>query len=119
MMSDNVQFGKHRFRSYGGDVQLDIERIESALSAIPPDDRTLWLEVGMALHAAYLGASAGKAIWDRWSSRSNKFDPKEQDKAWRISRQAGRCRPRYLIPSCESVRLERFARCQRLPATTS
>ncbi len=55
--------------------------IAEALAAIPADDRDIWLEIGMALHA-HLG-DCGRAIWDDWSSSSAKYDELGQDKAWR------------------------------------
>jgi len=48
------------------------ERIQSALDAIDPgigyDD---WLQIGMALHSS--SAVDGFAVWDAWSSRSDKY----------------------------------------------
>jgi Bifunctional DNA primase/polymerase, N-terminal/Primase C terminal 2 (PriCT-2)/Family of unknown function (DUF5906) len=57
-------------------------RIDSALAYIPADDRdNNWLPVGMALHWTRWGERA-RALWDKWSKTSTKYDPVEQDKAW-------------------------------------
>lgn len=36
--------------------------------------RTDWVVVGMKLHAEFQGSAAGFEIWQRWSSRSSKWD---------------------------------------------
>jgi hypothetical protein len=60
------------------------ERIRKALDHINPDDRDVWLQVGMALKDE-LG-DAGRSLWDQWSRRSDKFDERDQDKTWRSFR---------------------------------
>ena len=53
-------------------------RLRVALATIPAEDRDeQWRNVGMALHT--VGA---RALWDEWSKKSSKFDPKGQDRAW-------------------------------------
>lgn len=59
---------------------IDVDRVEEALLHVDPDDRGNWLRVGAALKHE-LG-DAGRAIWDRWSSGSAKFDPADQDRTW-------------------------------------
>jgi hypothetical protein len=60
----------------------DEARIRSALFAIPPDDRTIWCNVGMALKD-HLG-EAGRKLWDEWSQKcADKYDPRDQEKNWR------------------------------------
>lgn len=60
----------------------DTADIQEALSKIAADDRLTWLHVGMALHSIYPNTE-GKALWDRWSQKaSDKFDQREQDRAW-------------------------------------
>jgi bifunctional DNA primase/polymerase-like protein/uncharacterized protein DUF5906/primase-like protein len=62
--------------------EAEAARIVSALRCIPADDRdNNWLRVGMALHWTRWGDRA-RALWDRWSKSSTKYDPAEQDKAW-------------------------------------
>jgi Primase C terminal 2 (PriCT-2)/RepB DNA-primase from phage plasmid len=65
----------------------DEERIADALRAISADDRDVWLQVGMALKDE-LGDS-GRSIWDNWSSSSNKFNVKDQEKTWRSLKRNG------------------------------
>lgn len=60
----------------------DIARVGKALPIIPADDRNVWLIVGMALHHATGGWRSGLRIWDQWSRKSQKYDPREQHRAW-------------------------------------
>lgn len=55
--------------------------IEDALSYVSSDGREEWLRIGMALHES--GEAWAREVWDTWSRGSSKFDPREQDKAWR------------------------------------
>lgn len=68
----------------------DPETIALALGAIPTavaDAYDTWLEVGMALHSA-LGAS-GFTLWDRWSSKSDKYRADEMQARWDSFRGSG------------------------------
>src|SRR5262249_32750386 len=56
-------------------------RIRSALAVIPADDRTVWFEVGAALHSTGWGERARK-LFDEWSGKSEKYSAAEQDKLW-------------------------------------
>jgi hypothetical protein len=59
----------------------EAERIRVALDHINDvDDRKIWRDVGMALKQ-HLGEE-GRHLWDEWSRRSSKFDPKDQDSTW-------------------------------------
>ena len=62
-------------------------RIAEALNHVPADDRDIWLQVGMALKDE-LG-DRGRSIWDAWSSHSDKFNAKDQEKTWRSFRRNG------------------------------
>lgn len=63
-------------------VAADLADIRTALETIPPDDRQVWLRVGMALHSIDPG-SVGKDLWDKWSRKAGAvFDQKDQDRAW-------------------------------------
>src|SRR5262249_61418437 len=57
----------------------DDERIASALSAIPADDRDIWFKVGAILK----DQRGGRDLWDRWSQRSSKYDADDQKRVWR------------------------------------
>jgi hypothetical protein len=60
---------------------VDEERLRSAVLAIPPEDRDIWRDVGMALKD-HLG-EAGRKLWDDWSrSCPEKFDERDQEKQW-------------------------------------
>lgn len=59
----------------------DDECMASALSAIPADDRDIWFKIGAILKDE-LGA-AGRALWDRWSQSSSKYDADDQERVWR------------------------------------
>lgn len=47
---------------------------------IDADDRTTWLQIGMALKAEY--GVHGRPLWDSYSKRSAKYDPEDQNKTW-------------------------------------
>jgi Primase C terminal 2 (PriCT-2)/Family of unknown function (DUF5906) len=60
-----------------------IEEIRSALSFIPPNERDIWLRIGMALHAT--GAEqAAFGLWDEWSRLTDEanYDPEDQRRVW-------------------------------------
>ena len=44
----------------------DRESIRGALACVPPDDRDLWVRIGMAIHAE-LPDDDGLALFDEWS----------------------------------------------------
>lgn len=54
--------------------------IGGALSHVDPDDRDVWLRVGMALHST--GTEEAWNAWCNWSQRSAKFDADDQRKTW-------------------------------------
>jgi hypothetical protein len=66
---------------------VDDEQIVDALDHIPADDREVWLAIGMALKDYY--GEKGRALWDRWSQTSSKFDPKTQNYVWKSFRKIG------------------------------
>lgn len=57
-----------------------IEEIEEVLSFIPGDDRKIWVDVGIALRNSNFENAYD--IWCRWSAKSDKYDPYEQQKNW-------------------------------------
>jgi Primase C terminal 2 (PriCT-2) len=63
-------------------TQAEAERIRSALSVIPANERIIWLTIGAALHWTGWGDLA-RLLWDEWSRTSGKFDEAEQEKTWR------------------------------------
>lgn len=67
-------------------VPLDVERTRAALAVIIPDDRDIWLKMGMAL--ASTGQAAAFGLWDEWSQRSTKYDEDDQYRVWRSFRES-------------------------------
>lgn len=63
------------------------ERIRSALSHIPADDRDLWVLMAMATKAE-LG-DAGFDIWDQWSQTADSYRPDSAKAVWRSVKESG------------------------------
>lgn len=61
-------------------VPIDADEIKTALHFIPPDDRALWLKIGMAL--ASTRNPAAFELWDEWSQGSAKYDEEDQYRVW-------------------------------------
>ena len=66
----------------------DVARIESAISFIPAIDRSLWVEVGMAVKSE-LG-EAGHVIWDAWSRGAESYRPESAKSVWRSIKPTGK-----------------------------
>jgi hypothetical protein len=63
-----------------------LDRIESMLAVIDPDDRDRWLNVGIVLGRLYVGSGLENdawAVYEAWASRSDKFD---DDRAGNLAR---------------------------------
>ena len=60
--------------------RCDDEEVTQALLRTPADDRDIWLRVGAALKTQF--GEDGRDLWDVWSARSEKFDPKMQEVTW-------------------------------------
>jgi hypothetical protein len=80
--SSSKDSGQHSSSSPPEWSEAEEARIESALDCIPAEDREIWLYIGMALHWTGWGDPARK-MWEGWSNKSTKYDPDEQDKAWK------------------------------------
>ncbi len=59
----------------------EVKRIRQALGYIPTDDRTTWVNVGMALHSTESGNQA-YGLWNEWAKQSDKFDLTDQRRVW-------------------------------------
>lgn len=59
----------------------DYDRIRAALSFICPDDRDVWVRMGMAVKAE-LGAD-GFDLWDNWSRLSDGYQPAAAKAVWK------------------------------------
>ena len=62
-------------------VKVEISEIKEALRHISPENRTVWIKVGMAIHYAH-PSEVGRALWMEWASQSAKFDEAEHLKMW-------------------------------------
>jgi len=58
----------------------EIMETRSALCFIDPDDRDLWVKIGMALKDSETKQSFG--LWNEWSRDSDKNDPGEMRQVW-------------------------------------
>lgn len=56
-----------------------LAELRSALAAIPADDRTVWINVGLALY--HLG-DVGRELWETWSATSAKWRGAEDARRW-------------------------------------
>ena len=66
----------------------DLARIEQAIGFIPPIDRSVWVEVGMAVKAE-LG-DVGFPIWDAWSQQADSYKPESAKAVWKSIRESGK-----------------------------
>lgn len=66
-------------------MDLTADEIHKHLYDVPMDmveDRDGWNQVGMALHHQFQGSDEGLKLWNEWSARSKKFDPKDSKRVW-------------------------------------
>ena len=63
---------------------VTVSEVAKALAHVPPDDRDLWVEMGMAVHAG-LGPD-GCDIWMDWSRGSDSFRERDAAATWRSFR---------------------------------
>ena len=68
-------------------TQEPIERIEAALTFIPPDDRETWVRLGMSVKSE-LG-EPGREIWDQWSQTAESYNAADALAVWRSIKPAG------------------------------
>jgi Protein of unknown function (DUF3987)/Primase C terminal 2 (PriCT-2)/RepB DNA-primase from phage plasmid len=78
-------------KTHGGRIWTpqgdDGQRIRSALYSINSDDRSLWLQCGMAIKDHF--GDSGRSLWDDWSRRSEKYDERDQERTWKSFRGNG------------------------------
>ncbi len=63
------------------DIQKAIETLDK-LSPLRADDRSMWLQVGMALHSVDSSQEMLRR-WDHWSRQSEKYKEGECARQWR------------------------------------
>ena len=69
-------------------MNTDVDRIRSALSFVPADDRDIWVRMGMAIKSE-LGES-GFDLWDEWSQRADSYNPRDAHDVWKSIRANGK-----------------------------
>ena len=62
-------------------AEWKVAELRGALAVVPADDRDVWLEIGMALHATGAGQQTF-GIWCEWSQGSDKYDAADQARVW-------------------------------------
>lgn len=55
--------------------------VASALSHINPEDRDVWIRVGMAIRSEF--GDSGFEVWDDWSAQAQSYRPRDARSAWR------------------------------------
>jgi putative DNA primase/helicase len=68
-------------------VYAEEERIRTALSYVPADDRETWVQMGMAVKAE-LG-DGGFDLWDEWSRTSDRYSESDARSVWRSFKAGG------------------------------
>jgi putative DNA primase/helicase len=62
-------------------TEAEEKRVRTALDVIPARNRTIWRDVGMALH--WTEWPSARKLWDDWSkSAPDEFNEADQDKTW-------------------------------------
>lgn len=65
----------------------DYDRVRAALSFICPDDRDIWVRMGMAVKAELGGDGFG--LWDDWSRTSDAYQPAAAKAVWKSFKAGG------------------------------
>jgi len=66
----------------------DMDRLRAALSFICPDDREVWVRMGMAVKSE-LGPD-GFEVWDQWSRLSASYEPAAAKSVWKSFKGGGK-----------------------------
>jgi putative DNA primase/helicase len=67
---------------------LTLDQAADALACIPPDDRSVWVSMAMALKQEY--GQASYAVWDAWSACAKSYNRKHALAVWKSIKRAGR-----------------------------
>ena len=64
--------------------EVDYDRLKSALTHIPSDDRDKWFPYGGAIYDASGGSEEGFKVWDDWSrtTKRGNYNAKDQQRYW-------------------------------------
>jgi putative DNA primase/helicase len=65
----------------------DYERARSALAFIPPDDRDMWVSMGMSIKDGF--GDAGFDLWNAWSRQSGRYNERDARDVWRSIKAGG------------------------------
>ncbi len=72
---------RHRADYDGRSIDVSHQDISDMLAHVDPDCAyDVWIRIGMAIHHATGGT--GQALWDKWSSRGDKYDARRMDTHW-------------------------------------
>ena len=63
----------------------DIKDIKNALLHVPPDDRDLWVRIGMAIKSEL--ADGGFDLWNDWSQSSGSYKERDAIAVWKSFKQ--------------------------------
>jgi phage/plasmid primase-like uncharacterized protein len=66
----------------------DLARIRGALSYVLPDDRDVWLRMGMAVKSEV--GEAGFDLWNDWSQGADSYSPTDARDVWRSIKAIGK-----------------------------
>ncbi|WP_082746890.1 PriCT-2 domain-containing protein [Burkholderia sp. MSMB1826] len=65
----------------------ETERVRAALSTIPADDYTTWVDMAFAVKQGF--GDAGFDLWDAWSQTASNYDARAARVTWRSASQNG------------------------------
>mgnify|MGYP000542408778 CR=1 FL=1 len=65
-----------------------LDTAKTALSFVPPDDRDVWIRMGMALKAEF--GDEARDIWLNWSAQSDDYDAAAANSSWKSFKSGGK-----------------------------
>jgi putative DNA primase/helicase len=69
-------------------MMTDIDRIRDALNYVPPNDRDIWLRMGMAIKSEV--GESGFDLWDAWSQQADSYVSRDARDVWKSIKSSGR-----------------------------
>lgn len=67
----------------GAQIDVETEELQNIINHIHGwDDRSKWIDVGMAIHDTTSGSMEGLHLWTQWASKSEKFKEGESADKW-------------------------------------